>query len=164
MKVLFLQAGGTIDKDYKEGAGVYNFEERDPRVEHIMESVNPSISYKVASVLKKDSQDMTDKDRELVLRACQEASERHIIITHGTDTMHVTGEVLSKNISDKIIVLTGAARPEMFYNSDAAFNVGTAVGAINVLENGVYIAMSGRVLPWDKIHKDPITGVFSEIS
>lgn len=163
MRILFIQTGGTIDKDYAEGAGVYNFKERNPRVENILKLANPSVDYRIVSVLKKDSQDITDEDRQVILKVCREAPEKRIVVTHGTDTMHLTGEVLSKVIDDKIIILTGAARPEMFYNSDAAFNVGSAVGALDVADNGVYIAMSGRVLPWDKIHKDPITGVFSEI-
>ena len=163
MKVLFIGAGGTIDKDYREGAGTYNFVERDPRVEDILEHANPSIHYRAVSLIKKDSMDLTDEDRQMILRTCQQAPEKRIIITHGTDTMNVTGEFLSKGIKDKVIVITGAARPELFSNSDASFNVGSALGALNVLDDGVYIAMNGRVLPWDKIRKDPVTGVFSEI-
>lgn len=163
MKILFIGVGGTIDKDYREGAGVYNFVERDPRVKDILKKANPSIKYRSVSLVKKDSMDLTDEDRGLIVRTCQQAPEKHIVITHGTDTMHITGEALDKVIKNKTIVLTGAARPDMFSNSDAAFNVGSAVGAINVLSDGVYIAMNGRVLPWDKIRKDPITGVFSEI-
>jgi L-asparaginase len=63
-------------------------------------------------------------------------------------------------ITNKTIVITGALRPERFSNSDADFNIGTALGALNVLPPGVYIAMSGRVLPWQHLKKDPKTGNF----
>jgi L-asparaginase len=163
MKILFIQTGGTIDKDYDEGAGVYNFEIKDSAVKTIMNQANPSIEYRTITVLKKDSQDITDNERLEIVKACKNAPEYHIVITHGTDTMNLTAEVLSKNISDKAIILTGAARPEAFAQSDADFNVGMAVGALNLADNGIYVAMSGRVLPWDKIRKDPVTGIFSEI-
>jgi L-asparaginase len=163
MKILFIQTGGTIDKDYGEGAGVYNFEIKDSAVKAIIEQANSSIEYRIFTILKKDSQDITDEERLEIVKVCKNAPEDHIVITHGTDTMNLTAETLSQHINDKVIVLTGAARPEAFAHSDAAFNVGTAVGALDHADKGVYIAMSGRVLPWDKIHKDPITGVFSEI-
>ena len=163
MRVLFIQTGGTIDKDYSEGAGVYNFEIKEPAVNGIMRRVNPSLKHRTITLFRKDSQDITDKERQDIVKVCQNALEDHIVITHGTDTIDKTAEVLSKEIHNKVVVLTGAARPEAFAKSDAAFNVGTAVGALDVADNGVYIAMSGRVLLWDKIRKDPITGVFSEI-
>jgi len=163
MKILFIQTGGTIDKDYDEGAGVYNFEIKDSAVKAIMNQANPSIKYRTITALKKDSQDITDNERLEIVKVCKNAPEHHIVITHGTDTINLTAETLSQHINDKAIVLTGAARPEAFAHSDADFNVGTAVGALNLADKGVYIAMSGRVLPWDKIRKDPVTGVFSEI-
>lgn len=163
MKVLFIGAGGTIDKDYREGAGTYNFVEREPRVTDILEKSKPSFDWRAISIIKKDSMDLTDEDRQLIIDACQEAPEKYIVVTHGTDTMHLTGKVLSEQIKGKVIVLTGAARPELFSNSDASFNVGSAVGALGVVEDGVYIAMNGRVLAWNKIKKDPATGIFAEI-
>ncbi|MFH1586442.1 MAG: asparaginase domain-containing protein [Candidatus Diapherotrites archaeon] len=92
--------------------------------------------------------------------ACQKADADKIIITHGTDTMIET----AKNLSDinKVIILTGAMRPEKFSNSDASFNIGVAIGLINVLENGVYIAMNGRVYTWDKCKRNLETGQFVE--
>lgn len=163
MRILFIQTGGTIDKDYSEGAGVYNFEIKEPAVNGIMKRVNPSLKHRTITLFRKDSQDITDKERQDIVKVCQNALEDHIVITHGTDTIDKTAEVLSKKVQNKVVILTGAARPEAFAKSDAAFNVGTAVGALDVADNGIYIAMSGRVLPWDKIRKDPVTGVFSEI-
>jgi L-asparaginase len=159
MKILFIQTGGTIDKDYAKGANVYNFEIADPAVKRILESVNPSFEYEIVTIAKKDSQDLNEQDRDNILKACQNSPETHIIITHGSDTMDITAKILT-TIENKIIVITGSSRPERFSDSDASFNIGTAIGALYNLRPGIYIAMHGLVLPWDKIHKNPQTGQF----
>ena len=70
------------------------------------------------------------------------------LLTHGTDSKVETAKVLS-SIEDKTIVLTGALNPARFRGSDAEFNIGTAVGAVQSLPPGVYIAMNGRI--WDPL-------------
>jgi L-asparaginase len=160
MRVLFIQTGGTIDKEYENGAEAYNFIITTPSVERIMSQVEPTFEYRILSVVKKDSMDLTDDDRQQIVEVCRQAPEDRIVITHGTDTMAATGKALSV-ITDKVIILTGALRPERFYNSDASFNVGTAVGGVQSMKNGIYIAMSGRILSWDQYRKNPKTGQFS---
>ncbi len=159
MKILFVQSGGTIDKEYQNGAEAYNFIITTPSVERILAQIQPTFEYRILSVVKKDSMDLTDDDRRAIVQACKKADEKRIVITHGTNTMAATGKALS-GITDKVIVLTGALRPERFYNSDASFNVGSAIGGVQTLETGVYIAMSGRILPWDQYLKHPDTGRF----
>jgi L-asparaginase len=161
MKVLFIQTGGTIDKDYRKGAGVYNFEIMSPGAERILERADPSFEFRILNLMQKDSQDINDEDRQKILAACKDAPETHIIITHGTDTMTKTGEALSE-LSNKVIVLTGSSKPERFSTSDADFNLGMAVGALHSQPLGVYIAMSGRVLPWNVLQKNQETGQFVE--
>ncbi len=97
---------------------------------------------------------MTDDDRRLVYDTCKKARNNRIIITHGTDTILNSARTLS-GLTGKIIVLVRASKPEKFKDSDASFNVGTAIGAINLLSNGVYIAMNGRVYHWDRCKKQP---------
>ena len=79
--------------------------------------------------------------------------EDKVLVTHGTDTMVDTAKVLA-TIPGKTIVLTGALNPARFRGSDAEFNIGTAVGAVQSLPPGVYIAMNGRI--WDpaKVRKN----------
>ena len=105
---------------------------------------------------------MTDSDRELVFKKVISCQEKLIIITHGTDTMVETGGYLSE-IEDKIIVLTGALEPALFKTSDAIFNIGTAIAAVQVLENGVYIAMNGRIFNHDNVRKNLDLNLFEEI-
>ena len=159
MNILFVQTGGTIDKDYAKVWKAYAFEIEDPAVKRILARVSPTFKYRIETVCKKDSMDLTDEDRQALYECCDEAPESHIIITHGTDTMSQTADTLSR-LSGKTIVITGSARPERFENTDAHFNVGVAVGAVEALEPGVYIAMNGVVSRWDKVRKDPKTGQF----
>lgn len=161
MNILFIQTGGTIDKDYPRLTRAYAFEITDPAVERILTRVNPSFEYEVISLLKKDSQDITDDDRELIVRTCQKAPQDKIIVTHGTDSMITTAQSLTA-IKDKTIVLTGSAKPERFKDNDADFNVGSAASAVAILPHGVYIAMHGRVLPYDKSIRELSTGKFVE--
>ena len=164
MKILFLQAGGTIDKDYPmtDTNHGYNFEISTPAYERILQRVSPSFKFVMKSVIQKDSTDMNDADRELLKKYCCESEIGKIIITHGTDTMLQTAKVVSE-ITDKAIVLTGALKPERFKDSDADFNVGAAVGALSILDSGTYIAMGGRVMPWDRVTFDDSQGQFIQI-
>ena len=161
MKILFIQMGGTIDKDYPKVWKAYNFEITDPAVTRVLEQANPVFAYQVVSSCKKDSMDITKADRQALKQLCEAAKENHIVITHGTDTMSNTAEFLSK-IKEKTIIITGSARPERFSNSDAGFNIGVAVGAIKWVLPGVYIAMNGVVAEWRTVQKDPKTGKFIE--
>lgn len=163
MNILFIQTGGTIDKDYPTRVKGYAFEFGEPAISNILAKVYPNFEYEIITAFKKDSLDMTDEDREKLFNICQTSSSDKIIITHGTDTMVQTAEKLSA-IVNKTIILTGAFQPEKFITSDADFNVGLAIGAIGIVSPGVYIAMSGRVYDWDKCHKDQKTGQFVELS
>jgi L-asparaginase len=162
MKILFIQTGGTVDKDYPKTTLGYAFEITDPAVGRILPEANPSFEYEIVSVCKKDSTELTGEDRDKILGLCVGSVSDKIIITHGTDTMLETAERL-RDIKDKTIVITGAMRPERFSNTDASFNVGLAVGGVQSLPFGVYVAMHGIVLPWNKITRNPETGQFMQI-
>ena len=161
MKVLFVQTGGTIDKDYPKTTKGYAFEISESAVKRILEKVNPSFEYDILSTLKKDSLDITDSDRNKIFDVCKNSKIDKIIITHGTDTMIETAKILSL-LKGKTIVITGAMRPERFSNSDASFNIGLAIGALQSLKEGIYIAMNGKVYSWDKVKRDMKTGQFVE--
>lgn len=153
MKMKIFTAGGTIDKVYSEERGTLNFSFGKQAIKEISENkVNLNFDYDIERVLAKDSLKMTDKDRALIKRACERAVTDKILITHGTDTIINTAKLLS-TIPNKTIVLTGASQPYKFRESDAEFNIGVAIGALNVLTAGVYIAMNGRVYKWDECQK-----------
>ncbi len=161
MKIIFVQTGGTIDKDYPKARKGYAFEIGEAAVKRILQRVNPNFDFEIICLLRKDSLDITEEDRIKIYETCRKADSDKIVVTHGTDTIIATARKLAK-IKNKAIVLTGAVRPEKFLDSDAPFNVGTAIGAINFLRDGVYIAMNGRVYPWNKVRRDTETGQFAE--
>ncbi|WP_311170699.1 asparaginase domain-containing protein [Halobellus ordinarius] len=148
----FITTGGTIDKDYEAGRGVRNFVIGEPAVERMLESLAPppNFEYSVESVVRKDSLELDDDDREAIAAACEAAPSSRIVITHGTDTIIDTARELPEGPT---IVLTGAVRPQRMRGSDAEFNLGTAIGAVQTLDPGTYVAMSGRVYPHDDVRK-----------
>jgi L-asparaginase len=142
VKLKILTAGGTIDKIYFDRKGQYAV--GDPQAGNVLLKANVTIDFEIESILRQDSLDMTDDDRRLILNAVESCSERHIVITHGTDTMIDTATAL-KGIAGKTIVLTGSMYPARFHESDAVFNLGCAVIAAQTLPHGIYIAMNGRI-------------------
>ncbi|MEJ2157823.1 MAG: asparaginase domain-containing protein [Desulfobacteraceae bacterium] len=142
MRIRIFTTGGTIDKVYFDKKSQY--EVGDPQAGGVLERANVCFEYAVTSILRQDSLDLTDEDRLKIKAAVQSAQERHIVITHGTDTMIDTAKVL-EGIPDRTIVLTGSMYPARFRDSDAVFNLGCAVVAAQTLEPGVYIAMNGCI-------------------
>ncbi len=159
MKILFIQTGGTIDKDYPKNIKGYAFEIGEPAVKLILGKINPSFEYEILELLKKDSTEITDDDRQNIYEVCSNTVCQKIIITHGTDTMIETANYLS-GIKSKTIILTGAFRPERFRDSDAEFNLGAAVGAVQGLNDGVFVAMNGIVADSKKIKRNNSDGRF----
>jgi len=139
-----ITTGGTIDKIYFDDKS--SFQVGAPQIGEILEQLGVAFAFDVIPIMRKDSLHITDDDRELVRRTIAAQSARHVLVTHGTDTMVETALVL-ESIPGKVIVLTGSLNPARFAGSDAVFNVGTAVGAVQSLPDGVYIAMNGRI--WD---------------
>ena len=143
MEIKIFTTGGTIDKIYFDDLSDYKVGK--PRIGEILKTAKVNFDYKIEEILRKDSIHMTSSDRRMIKQRVTADPSRFILITHGTDSMTVTAEELT-GIHDKVIVLTGAINPYLFKQSDATFNVGCAIGAIQTLAPGVYIAMSGRIL------------------
>jgi L-asparaginase len=143
-ELLVVTTGGTIDKVYFDDKSDYQVGE--PQIGRILQELGVAFRFNVIPILRKDSLHINAEDRELLRAAIAAQPMRHVLVTHGTDTMVETAQVLA-SISDKTIVLTGALNPARFRGSDAEFNIGTAVGAVQSLPPGVYIAMNGRI--WD---------------
>ena len=152
--------GGTIDKIYFDAKSRY--EVGPPNIAQILTDLQLNPPFQVSSLMQKDSLDMDDHDRELIRLAVGAAAERRILITHGTDTMVDTARALAglAREQSKTIVLTGALSPALFKNSDAMFNIGGAVIAVQILAPGSYIAMNGQVFPADKVRKDTAANRF----
>ena len=150
-QLLIVTTGGTIDKIYFDDKSDYQVGE--PQIGRILEELGVAFRFNVIPIIRKDSLHITAEDRELVRAAIAAQDAQHVLVTHGTDSMVETAKVLA-TLTDKTIVLTGALNPARFRGSDAEFNIGTAVGAVQCLPPGVYIAMNGRI--WDprKVRKN----------
>lgn len=169
MRILFVQTGGTIDKDYPKTTNGWGFEiSEEPAVRRLLENrlLSPSFEYEYLTICLKDSTEITDGDRSnLVHRLEDRVSEKSfdgVVITHGTDTMAETASFLAEHCLDAPpIIVTGAMRPERFSNSDADFNLGMAVAAIQLSPPGfVGICMHGLVLKHEEIDRNLETGQF----
>ena len=160
LKITFIQTGGTIDKDYPKTRNGWAFEIGDSAIQRILEKINPSFKYEIITAFKKDSLEIDNSDRNHLLALIQKQSSTIFIITHGTDTLIKTGKFLEKNLNEKLVILTGAQRPERFTNSDADLNIGTAIGAANTLAKGIYIAMNGIVQTINSAKRNKKTDCF----
>ena len=151
MHIRFITTGGTIDKIYFDALS--QFEVGDSVVQHILTDGLVDISYDVVPMFRKDSLEIDVDDRRKLRDYIAADDATHYVITHGTDTMPETAEVLS-DLEGKTIVLTGALTPARFRTTDAVFNVGMAVAAVQTAKPGVYIAMSGQVFEAGAVRKN----------
>jgi L-asparaginase len=159
MTIKLLITGGTFDKEYDEVHGTLKF--KDTHIHEMLKLGRCHLDIKVRTVMMIDSLEMTDEDRELIVRNCRKSPEAKIVVTHGTDTMSETAKALGEaRIEGKTIVLTGAMIPYAFGSSDGLFNLGSALSFVQTLPHGVYVAMHGTVFPWDNVRKIRQLGVF----
>lgn len=159
MKIKFFATGGTIDKVYFDRKSTYQVGESG--IEKILKEANVNFEYERESILRKDSLDLTDEDRQLIFEKVRSDPHEHVIVTHGTDTMDLTARKL-QTIPRKVIVLTGAMQPANFKESDAEFNIGFAAAAVQCLPHGVYLAMNGRIFRPEKFRKNLELNRFEE--
>lgn len=116
----------------------------------------------IRTLMMIDSLEMTQADRDLIVHACLTSPEKRIVITHGTDTMTETADLLAEKLGDRTIVLTGAMVPYKFGSSDGLFNLGSALAFVQTLHQGVYVAMNGRYFRAGNVRKNRETGVFEQ--
>jgi L-asparaginase len=160
MFIRFVTTGGTIDKVYFDALSQY--EVGDSPIRQILTEGLVDIDFDIVPLLQKDSLEMTDADRaQLREFIVNDAADRYVI-THGTDTMPQTAEALA-DLSGQTIVLTGALTPARFRTTDAVFNVGMAVAAVQVCAPGVYIAMNGQVFPAGAVRKNRAENRFEKL-
>lgn len=159
-KLLILTTGGTIDKIYFDDKSDYQVGE--PQIEGALNHMHVDFAIEMRPLMHKDSLHMTDADRATIRAAVEASDAKHILITHGTDSMVRTAHAL-KGLDDRHIVLTGALIPARFRDSDAVFNIGCAVGALQCVGPGVWIVMNGQVWDPDQVVKNVAANRFEKI-
>jgi len=153
--------GGTFDKTYDEIRGALSF--GDTHLAEMLRLGRSRVDVTVHTLMMVDSLDMTDGDREVIVRNCVQCPESRIVITHGTDTMVATARAVAAGVQGKTVVLTGAMIPYAFGSSDGLFNLGSALSFAQVLPPAVYIAMNGQHFLWDSVRKNRETGAFEAL-
>jgi L-asparaginase len=160
MKIKIFTVGGTIDKVYFDQKSEYQV--GDPGVTQILREANITVDHEWESLMRKDSLDLTEDDRRIIAEKIRFDNNERVLVTHGTDTMMETARFLQQ-IPEKTIVLTGAMSPARFKESDAPFNIGFAMAAVQLLPSGVYLAMNGRIFTPDRVVKNRERNCFEEI-
>mgnify|MGYP002743556935 FL=1 len=157
--ITILATGGTIDKFYSV-AGTLDIGK--PAAHDVLSRVLTDIRFDIRALIGKDSLDITDEDRAELVAALNAVEHDQVLITHGTDTMSESARYIAEHadLGSKVVVLTGAMQPAVMARSDAGFNLGAAIAALNLLEPGVYISMSGRIFPAESVRKDRSRGIF----
>ena len=151
--IAIFTTGGTIDKFYFDAKS--EFCVGDPQIKPVLDEANVSFTYTLESIIRKDSLDLTPTDIALVCDKVAQSNAERILITHGTDTLLTTAKALkSLHLSQKTIVLIGAMQPKKMHDSDANFNIGYGIAAVQLLPSGVYAAMNGRIFDPDKAVKN----------
>jgi L-asparaginase len=159
MKIRILVTGGTFDKQYDELTGRLFF--KDTHVPEMLRRGRCRLEAAVDTVMMIDSLELDTSGRAEIVARCRDASEKAIVITHGTDTMVETAQVLAAaGLADRTIVLTGAMVPFAFGSSDGLFNLGSALSFVQTLPPGVYVAMNGQCFTWNRVRKNRDSGTF----
>jgi L-asparaginase len=157
--------GGTFDKIYFDANSEFSI--GDSQVEPILEEANVRTKYTVESLLSKDSLEITAEDRQLICEHITTSTETQLLITHGSDTMVDTAIALAaevESVANKVIVLLGAMQPARMRITDAPFNLGFALAAVQLLPAGIYIAMNGKIFHPDDVRKNRSAGRFETLS
>ncbi len=161
MAIRIFITGGTFDKEYNELNGKLYF--KDTHVQDLLEMGRNLVDVEIRTLMMVDSLEMTDEDRDLIVHQCANCDDDKIILTHGTDTMSITAELLQSKIKNKTIILTGAMIPIKFGSSDGLFNLGSALAFAQALPHGVYVAINGRYFKAGHVIKNTKTGLFEEV-
>ncbi len=161
MTIKIFTTGGTFDKVYFDANSEFRI--ADPIIAALLEEANVSFEYDIVALLKKDSLDLDDDDREIIRNTVSAANETRIMITHGTDTMINTAQALLE-IPGKTIVLFGAMQPARMRYSDAMYNLGTASAAVQLLPAGVHLVMNGQIFDPRKVSKNRAQNRFEPVN
>ncbi|SEH08865.1 asparaginase domain-containing protein [Candidatus Venteria ishoeyi] len=158
MTIKLFVTGGTIDKRYNELNGTLSLD--GTQIPDMLAQGRCLADISVETILLKDSLDIHAEDRDYICTHCLRCDSTQIVITHGTDTLSETAAVLAQKVHNKTIVLLGAMIPFVFKGSDALFNLGGAITAVQCLPVGVYINMNGQIFDWDQVIKNTQKGIF----
>ena len=159
-KITVLNTGGTFNKRYNPLKGELEVPTDNIALEEIIQNCF-NVDFEIINIISKDSLEIIDEDRDILIETIKKLENENIIVVHGTDTIDVTAKYLNNRIENKKIVLTGAMVPMSIKKVEATLNFAQAIGFLNAkISNGIYISMHGAVKSYDKLLKNRILGQF----
>ncbi|NKQ40987.1 MAG: asparaginase [Sulfurovum sp.] len=161
-KILFISTGGTFNKHYNPETGLIDIDQQASTLQEIAHKWRTKLN--IITIIGKDSLDIDEDDRVLLLDAIRESEFRDIIIIHGTDTMDQSAKKIYAANIDKRIVFAGAMTPYRVDKVEATANIAMAYGFLQAdIDNGVYISMNGVIGEFDKVIKNRETKRFESL-
>ncbi len=162
-KILFISTGGTFNKHYDPKSGSIAIDSDATTLIELADKWR--IGFEIETIINKDSLDMDESDRALLLKVVKQSTYDDIIIIHGTDTMNLSAQKIAKANLNKRVVFTGAMIPYRVDKVEATANVAMAYGYLQsgCIANGVYISMNGVVDRYDKVLKNREAGRFEKL-
>ncbi len=146
-----IPAGGTIDFVFDGLDGV------EPTATsfipaYLRTKVRTTVDFDATPPILKDSRKLTDEDMDMVIDVVREAPTEFVIVTSGLLKMTDLRDRLKAGLQsgdnlDRRVILTGARYMlNSLDRSDAPYNLGYAHGKLGLVDPGVHIAVTGRVL------------------
>ncbi len=158
-KILFLSTGGTFNKHYSEASGAIAIDTEASTLQELARKWRTQ--FNILCIIGKDSLEMDEGDRALLLETLRQSDACDIIVIHGTDTMDRSAQVIAEAKLPKRIVLTGAMTPYRVDKVEATANVAMAYGYLQAgIKDGVYIAMNGVIGSHTEVVKNREKGYF----
>ncbi len=160
MKITIINTGGTFNKKYNAIKGELEVQSNHNSLNKIIDICH-NIDFEVLDIISKDSLDINNSDRKLIVETIKNCKNKNIIIIHGTDTIDLTAQYIQNNSLSKNIILTASMIPMSIDENEATVNFSLALGFLNSnFKEGVYLAMHGLVLLHNKLIKDRKLGKF----
>ncbi len=163
-ELTILNTGGTFNKRYDPVRGELFVPEDNEAIERVTASMRHNLTFTIDGLIYKDSLDMNEADRLKLCEAIDRADTFAVVVVHGTDTMHLSAEAAAKRMRNRRVIFTGAMIPFSIDPVEATANLALAIAAAQQGEPGVFIAMHGLILPYDRIVKNRELGRFEAVA
>ncbi|MDH3354181.1 MAG: asparaginase [Chromatiales bacterium] len=162
MDILVLNTGGTINKEYHPISGELKVASDSHIIENIFSvALRGNQTPKIKGLIYKDSLEFTDDDRTLLAKTLSAAPQEKVLVIHGTDTLHLSAQVVRDLGLKKRVIFTGAMVPFSIDTIEATANLFSAYGFLLAAEeHGVYVGLNGVIGTLEEIHKDRERGLF----
>jgi L-asparaginase len=159
-KILIVNTGGTFNKVYNPIKGTLDI---DKSASALMKIASRWLcEFEIVNIINKDSLDILREDRLELLHTITRTQHRHIMVIHGTDTMHISAEIIADANLKKSIVFTGAMVPYSIDPVEASCNLSSAYGYLQSLDkDGVYITMNAIFGSYKQVQKEQKQGRFT---